>query len=162
MPDNSVSSYMWKTFECEICKNPFPYSFKHEGQLYKLFKIDAATSENYIVLESLPLDKNSSRMVHVLQVTDSKQEFNLGRGHESEVRVNDISVSRLHASIRYSEGGFFIKDNKSKFGSLVLARGKFYLNLDATQAMQVGRSVLSFTLREVKAAEDERKKAKEL
>lgn len=141
-------SYTWKTFECEICKQAYPYSFKKEGRLYKLFKIDEPRSSNYLVLESLPLDKNTSRMVHVLSVSDQKTEFNLGRGHESEVRVNDISVSRLHATIKYSPEGFSITDNKSKFGSLVLVRGRYYLNLNQTQAMQVGRSVISFTLRD--------------
>jgi len=149
--DDTVTSYSWKSFECEICKQAYPYSFKKGGKLYKLFKIDEPRSSNYLVLESLPLDKNTSRMVHVLSVTEQKKEFHLGRGHESEVRVNDISVSRLHATIRYNPDGFTISDNKSKFGSLVLVRGRCHLALDQTQAMQVGRSVVSFTLRDFKS-----------
>ena len=69
-------------------------------------------------------------MIHVLSVSEEKKEFHLGRGHESEVRVNDISVSRLHASLKYHPDGFYIVDNKSKFGSLVLTRGKYYLQQD--------------------------------
>jgi pSer/pThr/pTyr-binding forkhead associated (FHA) protein len=52
-----------------------------------------------MVLESLPVDKNSSRMIHVINITKDKTEFKIGRGHESEVRINDISVSRVHAMI---------------------------------------------------------------
>lgn len=159
--DETVQSYTWKSFECEICKTAYPYSFKKDDRLYKLFKIDEPKSSNYLVLESLPLDKNTSRMVHVLSVTDEKKEFNLGRGHESEVRVNDISVSRLHATIKYNPEGFSICDNKSKFGSLVLVRGRYYLDLNQTQAMQVGRSVISFTLRDYKL-ELQRQKMKQL
>ena len=33
--------------------------------------------------------------------SNEKKSFNMGRGHESEVRVNDISVSRTHAIITY-------------------------------------------------------------
>ena len=146
-----VHSYIWKNFECEICKSPYPYSFKCADQLYKLFKIEEPQTQKYLVLESLPLDKNTSRMVHVLSVSGDKKEFNLGRGHESEVRVNDISVSRLHATLKYQEDGFYISDNKSKFGSLVLVRGRYHLQQDQTQAMQVGRSVVSFTLRDYRA-----------
>jgi E3 ubiquitin-protein ligase DOA10 len=64
--NNSVKSYIWKTFECEICKSPYPYSFKQMDTLYKLFTVEKPTSANYLMLESLPLDKNSSRMIHVL------------------------------------------------------------------------------------------------
>jgi pSer/pThr/pTyr-binding forkhead associated (FHA) protein len=46
----------------------------------------------------------------------------MGRGHDSEVRVNDISVSRVHAFIRYKEDGFYIEDNDSKFGTIVLLK----------------------------------------
>jgi pSer/pThr/pTyr-binding forkhead associated (FHA) protein len=52
-------------------------------------------------MESLPLEKNTSRTIHVLGFSNEKDRFNMGRGHESEVRVNDISVSRCHAIIKY-------------------------------------------------------------
>ena len=43
----------------------------------------------------------------------------LGRGHECEIRIVDISVSRNHAAIKRKVDGFYIEDNKSKFGTLV-------------------------------------------
>lgn len=43
----------------------------------------------------------------------------LGRGHECEIRITDISVSRNHALIKQNLDGFYIYDNKSKFGTLV-------------------------------------------
>ena len=43
----------------------------------------------------------------------------LGRGHECEIRITDISVSRNHAAIKMNPDGFYIYDNKSKFGTLV-------------------------------------------
>jgi pSer/pThr/pTyr-binding forkhead associated (FHA) protein len=52
-----------------------------------------------------------------------EDEINLGRGHDIDVRVTDISVSRCHAVIKKSNKGFyFIKDNESKFGTLLLVR----------------------------------------
>ena len=52
-----------------------------------------------------------------------QDEINLGRGHDIDVRVTDISVSRCHAVIAKSKKGFFyIKDNNSKFGTLLLVR----------------------------------------
>lgn len=46
----------------------------------------------------------------------------MGRGHESDLRINDISVSRVHALIKFKEGRFFLEDNLSKFGTLVLVK----------------------------------------
>lgn len=43
----------------------------------------------------------------------------LGRGHECEIRITDISVSRNHGLIKNQPDGFYIYDNKSKFGTLV-------------------------------------------
>ena len=59
---------------------------------------------NFLWLESLTFEKNSSRMVHVIKPTaGGKTEFKLGRGHESDLRVSDISVSRCHAIIKYDD-----------------------------------------------------------
>jgi hypothetical protein len=60
----------WKTFECEICKQAYPYLFKVDNcKVYKLVDIVlpaavALQGGHYLVLESLPLEKNSSRTIH--------------------------------------------------------------------------------------------------
>lgn len=71
----------------------------------------------------------------------------MGRGHESEVRVNDISVSRCHAIIKYKPDGIYIEDNRSKFGTLVLLKDYYQILLEYTSAVQIGRTVVSFTVR---------------
>ena len=89
----------------------------------------------------------------MLTVTAAKSEFKLGRGHESEVRINDISVSRCHAIIKCKKDGFYIEDNLSKFGTIVLLKDKMKLAEDHTMAIQVGRSVVSFTIKNIDARE---------
>lgn len=101
----------------------------------------------------MPLDKNTSRNIHMLTVTANKNEFKLGRGHESEVRINDISVSRCHAIIKCKKDGFYIEDNLSKFGTIVLLKEKMRLAEEHTMAVQVGRSVVSFTIKNIDARE---------
>jgi len=96
--------------------------FKVDNNVYKIVDIQRPSSGHFMVMESLPLEKNTSRTIHVLSFTSEKTTFNMGRGHESEVRVNDISVSRCHAIIKYKEDGFFIEDNRSKFGTLVMLK----------------------------------------
>jgi pSer/pThr/pTyr-binding forkhead associated (FHA) protein len=49
-----------------------------------------------------------------------RQYIRVGRGHDADIRVTDISVSRFHAKINMSENGeFFVEDNRSKFGTLI-------------------------------------------
>jgi hypothetical protein len=88
-------------------------------------------------------------MVHLIMPDSEKKVFKLGRGHESDVRVSDISVSRCHALVKYNDqnGRFYLEDNLSKFGTLVLAKGEIELEPEMTKAVQIGRSVISFTVK---------------
>lgn len=157
----NVTSYYWKKFECEICKQSYPYIFKKGQTLFKLIDItEPKPDSQYILLESMPLDKNTSRNIHMLTVTDKKSDFKLGRGHESEVRINDISVSRCHAIIKCRKDGFYIEDNLSKFGTIVLLKNTLRLAEDHTMAVQVGRSVVSFTIKNIDVDRKMREKLK--
>jgi len=150
--DTNCVSYTWKQFECEICKTPYPYVFKSLGRKYRLVDVSLPTSGNFLWLESLTFEKNSSRIVHVIKPTvNGKTQWKLGRGHESDLRVSDISVSRCHAILKYDineSKRFYLEDNLSKFGTLVLSNnGTVDLDLNKTKAIQIGRSVISFTIR---------------
>jgi hypothetical protein len=147
----NLISYTWKQFECEICKKPYPYVFRSNGISYRLVDVepDIPKDSNFLLLESLTFEKNSSRMVHLIMPDNEKTTFKLGRGHESDVRVSDISVSRCHALVKYNteNGKFYLEDNLSKFGTLVLSKGSIELEPEMTKAVQIGRSVISFTVK---------------
>jgi pSer/pThr/pTyr-binding forkhead associated (FHA) protein len=53
---------------------------------------------------------------------DVLNKIKIGRSVDSDVRVtDDISVSRNHAFIKKGPNGdYFLQDNKSKFGTLML------------------------------------------
>ena len=38
-----IVNFAWKTFECEICKHPYPYVFKYKNRKYNL--IDCVNEE---------------------------------------------------------------------------------------------------------------------
>lgn len=58
-----------------------------------------------------------------------KNNIRVGWGHDADIRVTDISVSRFHAKINKSDQGeFFIEDNKSKFGTLIQLRKPYMLD----------------------------------
>jgi pSer/pThr/pTyr-binding forkhead associated (FHA) protein len=64
---------------------------------------------------------------------ENRDFIKVGRGHDSEVRITDISVSRCHSLIKKSaKGEYIVEDNNSKFGTLILARKPYMLNKSGT------------------------------
>jgi len=49
----------------------------------------------------------------------------IGRGNACEIRSYDISVSRMHATIKWeeTEDTWYIEDQNSKFGTLMILNG---------------------------------------
>ena len=97
----------------------------------------------YIILESLDSGKNSSRVVHIIKIIEGKTSFQMGRGTECDLRVNDISVSRKHARIEYRHNKFYIVDCKSKFGTVVLQSKNIELSNKKLSTYQIGRTIIS-------------------
>ena len=146
------TSIFWKAFECEICKIPYPLTFKTQNKKYNLVEYEKPTGD-YLVLESLSHEKNSSRIIHIIKPTALKAEFKLGRGHNADLRINDISVSRVHSMIKLQNGKFILEDNDSKFGTMVLVKQRTPLLPLYNKAVQVGRTVINFCAKELKTVE---------
>ncbi|EGR31131.1 hypothetical protein IMG5_117240 [Ichthyophthirius multifiliis] len=139
-------SFVYKTFDCELCKQPFPNMVKVKNIIYDTVEIPKPNAP-YITLEILSKDKNICKGIHVISL-DQRQNIKLGRGNDSDIRISDISVSRRHAQLSYNNGSFYLEDNNSKFGTLVLVKEPIVLdNNNSNIAIQVGRSVISFILK---------------
>jgi len=102
-----------------------------------------------MILESLNAEKNSSRTVHTVIINSDRTSFSLGRGHDSDLRINDISVSRKHASLEYRDGSFYFVDLKSKFGTLALLSDDVELIEQNSQTFQIGRTVVTLKAKQV-------------
>jgi len=99
-------------------------------------------------LESLNSIKENAYplSVHILMFLD-EVEYNcyiLGRGHEADLRISDISVSRLHAKIYMKNNRYILEDLSSKFGTLVLATDQIEITQD-NKVIQIGRTLISMT-----------------
>jgi len=75
------------------------------------------------------MKKKVSKSLFLIKANDDEQ-IKLGRGHDSEVRISDISVSRFHAYIKYMNKKFVIFDNNSKFGTLIKLNKPFPITKD--------------------------------
>ena len=141
---------IWKAFECEICKNAYPLTFKTKNKKYNHVDYERPSGD-YLVLESLSHEKNSSRIIHIIKPNINKSEFKLGRGHNADLRINDISVSRVHSMIKLQNGKFILEDNDSKFGTMVLVKQRTPLLPLYNKAVQIGRTVINFCVKENKS-----------
>ena len=141
----TVKSYNIKSFNCEICKTPYPFKFKLNGidKPFELIDLQKPIDCNYIILESLNQMKENCNIksIHVIQLNG--EELTIGRGHDSDVRINDISVSRNHAKIKYNldDGTLLLRDLKSKFGTLILIKKPLKIK-EKKIHLQIGRTYI--------------------
>lgn len=105
---------------------------------------------NYLVLESLNQKKENCNIksIHVIKLSED-QKISLGRGHESDVRINDISVSRLHANICFVNNKIRLRDLKSKFGTLALVKRDLQITKKKIN-LQIGRTLVEAYLNQLK------------
>ena len=96
---------------------------------------------------SISKERHNARSIHVLTPRSTHSQFKIGRSHDANIRLNDISVSRIHAMISYTQDGFVLEDNDSKFGTLVLLHGKQELSLGQQLSLQVNKAVLTFAIK---------------
>lgn len=86
-------------------------------------------------------ESEKNRQMHIIDFQNTNR-IRFGRGHETDVRIIDISVSRLHAIMHKDElGRIYIEDNESKFGTLVMVQAPIHLNEHFEYSFQAGRSV---------------------
>jgi hypothetical protein len=140
--DNSIS-YHVKPLTCEISRCPISPVIRVQNQDVDLLDMQKVEPP-FITLESKSSDKNEYS-IHLISL-NNKNNVRLGRGHDSDIRISDISVSRCHAVIRYSNGEFFLEDNSSKFGSLVEIPEMEINKTTPLACIQMGRTLMLFTL----------------
>jgi hypothetical protein len=140
---NNTVTYQWKKLECEVCKKQLPRKLIFKGIVHELINIERPELP-YIILEKIggQSEVGSASTLSLIVPTDSDS-IKLGRGHQCDLRISDISVSRIHAFLKFSEGKFLIYDNESKFGTLILLNKDYEIKNDKA-AIQIGRTVFTF------------------
>lgn len=116
-------SYVLKNLHCEICKSQLDERFIYRGIEYSLLQFPNITGP-FIVFEVLKKETSKIKSVHSLKL-NYKPRISVGRGTQNDIRMSDISVSRMHAEFKLTKMGLFLEDKNSKFGTLVLVRKKF-------------------------------------
>jgi len=134
----------FKRLACEICKGKIPEKIKFQNKVYSLIQPNNP-EKSFLMFEAISKESSETKYIYIIQLNEGEK-LTLGRSNESDIKLNDISVSRLHATLTFLNNSFYISDNDSKFGSLVklqsslvvipsqtlfIQYGKFYLNYNA-------------------------------
>ena len=163
--NNYFSIYSPENVQCELCKEFLPHYIKHNNKLFNLTELeqnfdseikgdnknkdnkDKNTENNdnsddsYVVLDSMSPDKEILPYRYITKFSKNKT-LKIGRGLEMNLILNDLSISRNHCQLELSDNGdVFLKDNNSKFGTLVLVQAKSIEILKGqTLTIQAGRT----------------------
>ena len=138
-------NYIFKVNACELCKAIYPDQVLIDGHKYDIYDIERPETDPYLIMEvvGMPVGKN-------IKLIKIGKDFNisLGRGEDSDVRVNDSSISQKHASLRFEQSiqEFVLQDEDSKFGSLLLIQEPVKLSPERETTIQIGCTLLNLKL----------------
>lgn len=110
--------HSFKDLKCEICNQPLPERIIIKNQITYLIDLKLPKDDDYIVLETLSSEKKDVKFLYIIHMPKDTKLL-MGRSQECDIRMTDISISRIHAYLENKDGEFYIKDNLSKFGTLV-------------------------------------------
>jgi hypothetical protein len=136
----------FKDLSCELCSVSLPTFLYHKGKQISLISI-SFPNKSFIVLEEYKPENSQRSGLHLVSL-DPGQSGVIGRGHDSDIKMSDISVSRKHCSIKLIDKDFFLEDCKSKFGTLTRLNGQLILRYNSELTVQVNRTVFHFLYKE--------------
>lgn len=145
---------------CEVCKTELPVAVSVnaglETEQVSLLPALPSIAPPFIVL-SMPRSKAKPfGERYIFAPSQNDTELKIGRSHDAQLRVKDVSVSRIHATVTLTNGAFVLKDNGAKFQTAIQpAKSQIRLppiqackldHLDTASKVQVGRTVLDMML----------------
>ena len=140
-----IITYSINKIQCELCKETFPDYIKYNNKLYNIFIVEHDFN-NYIIIETLRDDKFKTRYIHIISFDEDNQ-ISIGRSEECDFSIRELSISRIHC-LMYKEGNnLFIKDNNSKFGTLILNQNpNIRLIFGLPLKIQIGKTYLNIKI----------------
>ena len=140
---------MWEGLECELCKTNYEDAVVHKGKrMVDFLGVDMPKDSHFLFLESVNTEEilktTRVKVVHIIDFKNLKS-VTLGRGHDREVRITDISISRMHCKLKVIKNEIWLEDLNSKFGCLELLNDRpLELGPNETAYVQKGRTYIEF------------------
>lgn len=136
--------------KCELCQEELPDYIKHNGKIYSLndFEQFEYKNENYMIFDTIEHENNVNRTRYIIKF-DNSNKIKIGRGIESNLIINEVSISRVHCLIKLNNnnGDVIINDCNSKFATLILLQNNNLEILSGQKlGVQIGRTYLTFNI----------------
>ena len=133
-----------KNCNCRRCNTFYPLKFKANDKIIDIYPISKPVNSDYLILESLEYQNSGKyeKKIHVVQLTE--EDINIGREDNNDIIIDNQSVSREHAVIRYYKENenvkLLLKNRNNKSSTLALIRkprievkeNNIYLQIDNT------------------------------
>jgi len=78
----------------------------------------------------------------------NRDKISIGKIQSADIIINDFSISDIHAHINLYDNNYYISDNKSNYGTMVLVQNNITLLLNKTLTLQIKDMILSLELKE--------------
>ena len=144
-------SYIIKNQQCEICLKTYPKRIQYKNVCYDLIDFDYDKYDNYALCDYSIYEDNKKQLTHkgyLLINLDEADEITIGRNQSNNVKLKDISVSRTHCVMMLVEGKLMMKDQKSKFGSLMYIKDNERVGLSKQFDGVSGKHLFTFSVSE--------------
>ena len=149
--ENLISAYKYQPAQCEICKEYMPDFIKKNKKLYEICNYHSNSEKNeesYFTLETIGSVKNKEKYIYdiIIKSEESNSTFTIGRYNESDIRLVDNTISRIHSILTVVNNKLYIKDMNSKFGTGILLQNNnnFHFCDENPISFQFGRSIITF------------------
>ena len=113
---STTLSYKVDSLTCEICQACLPHSITYKGQTERLRPQvhDGECGHPHVTL------RNEQTGVYHSICMEGDGPVSIGRSTTNHLLMDEMSISRKHASLSTHQGRVMISDNGSKFGTFVL------------------------------------------
>ena len=148
--ENLISAYKYQPAQCEICKEYMPDFVNKNMNLYEICDYHSNSNnnqENYFTLETIGSVKNKEKFIYdvIIKSEEEVSTISIGRYNESDIRLEDNTISRLHSVLTVTNNKLYIKDMNSKFGTGILLQNKNLQFCDDNPiSFQFSRSIITF------------------
>ena len=134
-------SFYPKDLICELCKHDIPPVVTYKNSSFSLIDFSGPSNPSFVVFEEYPFDRLSRLGLHLVSLKPGSNAV-IGRSNESDLKINDITVSRKHCVLALRDNNFYINDKESKFGTLVKANRLFRVKKGMDVTVQAGRTIM--------------------
>lgn len=143
-----VTIYNMNGLICDMCQAKYPYSIQQNEKNFPIVKIVEPLNDPYILISAYEIESERVKIIYLIELKSNVDKtISVGRNERNELHFSDASVSRVHSHLLWSKNQLFLYDNDSKFGTLLLVKGRALIKQIENQRLAIDRFMLEFAVK---------------